>query len=66
MDAVDLRTLPRAERLVGIQAPYPFQQPLATQHLMATGDAAAKVVGDVEERVVAVGDAAVEREKRSS
>ena len=30
---------------------------------MATGDAAVKIVGDIEERAVAIGDAGVERQE---
>ena len=62
-DAIDLLALPRAQSLVRVEAPDAFEQALAAQHLVAAGDAAAKVVGDVEEGAVAVGDAAVEREQ---
>ena len=62
-DAVDLLALARAQALVRIEAPDAFEQALAAQHLVAAGDAAAEVVGDVEEGAVAVGDAAVEREQ---
>ena len=65
-DAVDLLALPRAQPLVRIEAPDAFEQALAAQHLVAAGDAAAEVVGDVEEGAVAVGDAAVEREQLAS
>src|SRR4051812_6568844 len=62
-DAVDRFALARAEPLAGIETPRAREQALAAQHLVAAGDAAMKVVRDVEERAVAVGDAAVEREQ---
>ena len=62
-DAVDLFRLARAQRLVRIEAPDPFQQALAPQDFVAAGDAAPEPVGDVEDRAVAVGDAGIERQK---
>ena len=55
--------LARAQPFVRIEAPDAFEQALPAQHLVAAGDAAVEVVGDVEEGAVAVGDAAVEREQ---
>ena len=48
--------------LVRVQAPDAFEQALAAQHLVAAGDAAVEIVGDVEEGGVAIGDARIERE----
>ena len=62
-DAVDRLALAGAQALARIEAPRAFEQALAAQHLVAAGDAAVEVVGDVEEGAVAVGDAAVEREQ---
>src|SRR5689334_778420 len=62
-DAVDLVLLAGAEALVRIEAPQAFHQALAAQDLVAAGDAAVKIVGDVEEGAVAVGDAGIEREQ---
>ena len=45
-----------------VQAPDAFQQTLAAQHFVATGDAARETVGHVEQRSIAVGDLRVERE----
>ncbi len=54
---------PGRQRLVGIQAPDALEQALAAQHLVAAGDAAGEVVGDVEEGAVAVGDARIQRQQ---
>src|SRR5688572_8965211 len=62
-NAVDLLHLPGAEPLGGIEAPEPLHQSLPPQDFMAAGDAAVKIVGDVEERAVAIGDAGVERQE---
>ena len=40
---------PGLEPLVRVEAPDAFEQALAAQHLVAAGDAAVEVVGDVEE-----------------
>src|SRR3954447_11078653 len=52
-----------AQALVRIEAPQALHQALPSQHLMAAGDAAVKIVGDVEEGAVAIGDAGIEREQ---
>ena len=59
-DAIDFRRLPRRKRFGRIEAPGAPQQPLAAQDLVAAGDAAGEVVGDVEEGAVAVGDARIQ------
>src|ERR1700720_1742382 len=62
-DAVDLGHLARAEPLGGIETPEPLHQPLPPQDFMTPGDAAVEIVGDVEERAVAIGDAGIERQE---
>src|SRR5712664_2946320 len=62
-DAVDLLHLAGAEALGRIEAPDSFQQPLPPQNFVTAGDAAVKIVGDVEKRAVAVGDAGIESEQ---
>ena len=52
-----------AESFGGIEAPQSLHQSLPPQDFMAAGDAAVKIVGDIEERAVAVGDAGVERQQ---
>ena len=64
-DAVDRLALPRAQSLGGVEAPRALEQPLTTQHFVASGDAAAEVVGDVEERAVAIGDPGIERAEQT-
>src|SRR5437867_5399091 len=59
-DAVNLLHLTRAEYLGRIETPDSLEQALPPQDFMAAGDAAVKIIGDVEERTVAVGDAGVE------
>src|SRR3954451_25121474 len=63
VDAVDLVLLAGAEALVRIEAPQALHQALPAQHLMAAGDAAVKIIGDVEEGAVAIGYAGIEREQ---
>ena len=63
IDAVDLVHLAGAEALVRIEAPDALHQALPPQHFVAAGDAAVKIVGDVEEGAVAIGDAGIEREQ---
>src|ERR1700724_1414373 len=60
-DAVDLLDLPGAQAFGRIEAPDSLHQPLPPQHFVAAGDAAVEIVGDVEERAVAIGDAGIER-----
>src|SRR6266498_765167 len=60
VNAVDLLALAGAQALLRIEAPDALQQALAAQHFVTAGDAAAELVGDVEERRVAIGDPAVE------
>ena len=62
-DAVDLLHLSRAQAFGGIETPESLHQPLPPQDLMAAGDAAVEIVGDVEERAVAIGDAGIERQQ---
>src|SRR5713226_10612202 len=62
-DAVDFLHLAGAEALGGIETPDTLEQSLPPQNLMTAGDAAVKIVGDVEERAVAVGNAGVERQE---
>src|SRR5215218_8302511 len=62
-DAVDLGHLPGAEPLGGIETPEPLHQSLPPQDFVTAGDAAVKIVGDIEERAVAVGDAGIERQQ---
>src|SRR6266702_5310981 len=62
-DAVDLLHLARAEALGRIETPDSLEQALPPQDFMAAGDAAVKIIGDVEERAVAIGDAGIERQE---
>ena len=63
VDAIDRLRLPGTQILGRIEAPAPFEEPLAAQHLVAAGDHAVKAVGDVEERGIALGDGTVEGEQ---
>src|SRR3569623_221560 len=62
-DAGDLLHLPGGEALMRIKAPDAVHQSLPPQHLVAAGDAAMEIVGDVEEGAVAIGDAGIECEQ---
>ena len=62
-DAVDLLHLAGTEALGGIETPDSLHEPLAAQDFMTAGDAALKIVGDVEECTVAVGDPGIERQQ---
>src|SRR6266700_3495102 len=62
-DAVDLLQLTGAEAFMRIEAPQPLHQALPPQYFMAACDAAVEVIGDVEERAVAIGDAGIERQE---
>src|SRR3977135_566231 len=62
-DAVDLLHLARAQALGRIETPDALHQPLPPQDLVTAGDTAVKIIGDVEEGAVAVGDAGIEREQ---
>ena len=55
-DAVNFIELAGAQRFVLIKAPDAFEQALAAQHFVQTGDAAAEAVRRIEEGGVAVGD----------
>ena len=46
-----------------IEAPHPLHQSLPAQHFVAAGDAAVKIVGDVEEGAVAIGHPRIERKQ---
>src|SRR5215218_824502 len=62
-NAVDLPHLAGAEALIRIEAPESLHQTLSPQNFVATGNAAMKVVGDIEERAVAIGDAGIKRQQ---
>src|ERR1035437_2930848 len=62
-DAVDLMDLAGAEPHGGIETPDALQQPLPPQNFVTAGDAAVKIIGDVEEGAVAVGNAGIERQE---
>src|SRR2546429_5658097 len=62
-DAVDLLQLARAEALGRIETPDALEQALPPQDFVAARDAAVKIVGDIEECAVAIGDAGVERQQ---
>ena len=62
-DAVDLFHLTRTEPLRRVEAPDSLHQALPPQDLVTAGDAAVKIVGDIEERAIAVGDARIQRQK---
>src|SRR5882757_3922944 len=62
-DAVDFSQLPGAQGLRRIEAPDALHQSLPPQNFVAAGDAAVKIIGDVEEGAVAVGDARIERQE---
>src|SRR5882757_6982473 len=62
-DAVDFSQLPGAQGLRRIEAPDALHQSLPPQNFVTAGDAAVKIVGDVEEGAVAVGDARIERQQ---
>src|SRR3546814_4737690 len=55
--------LTRAEAFSRVEAPDAGQQALTVQDLVAAGDAAVEVVGDIEEGGVAVGDPGVQPEQ---
>jgi hypothetical protein len=56
IDAVNLSELVGAQRFVFIEAPDTFEQALAAQDFMQTGDAASVAVRGIEEGGVAIGD----------
>src|SRR4051812_29844355 len=62
-DAVDFAQLSRTQTLLRVEAPDALHQALAAQDFMTAGDAAMKIVGDVEQRAVAIGDASIERQQ---
>src|SRR5688500_10420027 len=49
VNSVDFFVLTRAQALIRVQAPDAFEQSLAAQHLVQSGDAPGKTVGGVEE-----------------
>lgn len=55
-DTIDLLKLTGTERFMLVEAPQTFEQALAAQDLVKTGDAAAEGVRSVEEGGVAVRD----------
>lgn len=56
IDAVNLFFLAGTESLTRIEAPNAFEQALAAQHFVQTGDTSREIVGCVEEGRVAIGD----------
>src|SRR5438270_8059465 len=62
-DAVDLFHLTRTEPLRRVEAPDALHQALPPQDLVTAGDAAVKIVGDVEEGTVAIGNTGVQRQQ---
>ena len=61
--AIDFCGLTFAQPLGRIHAPDALEKPLTTQHLMTTCNAPVKVVSDVEESRIAVGDARIQGEE---
>src|SRR5690242_19731252 len=55
-DAVDLFALAKSERFIRVEAPDAFEQALAPQNLVDTGDAAAKAIRHIKEGGVGVSD----------
>jgi hypothetical protein len=49
--------------LRGVEAPDSFQQSLPAQDLMAARDDALEVIGDVEDRRIAIGDLGIQRKE---
>src|SRR5262249_58873330 len=64
-DAIDFLLLAGTEAFIGIEAPQALHQTLPAQHFVAARDAAVEIVGNVEERAVAIRDAGVQREQIS-
>src|SRR3954469_21412739 len=62
-DPVDFLQLAGTETFRGIEAPDALHQSLPPQDFVTAGDAAVKIIGDVEEGAVAVGDARIERQQ---
>ena len=54
--AIDLGHLSDAQRLIGVEAPGPFEQPLAPQYFVEAWDASGEPVRGVEKRRIRVGD----------
>ena len=52
---VDLRKLAWAERFVLVETPEAFEQALAAQDFVQTGDATSEAVGRIEEGGIAIG-----------
>lgn len=55
-DAINLRKLAGAERLVLVETPEAFEEALAAEDFVEAGDAARKTVRGIEEGGIAVGD----------
>src|SRR4051794_11211777 len=62
-DPVDFCHLPKAKAFSRIEAPDALHQALPPQDFVATGDAAVEIIGDIEKRAVAVGNARIERQQ---
>src|SRR5262245_4785673 len=60
IEAINLRGLTWTQYVVGIETVRRAHQALAAKDLVAAGDAARKVVCDVEDHTVAVGDLSIE------
>ena len=63
MDAINFLQLSGTQCFMFIKAPKPFEQSLASQNFMKSGDAATESVGGVKECSVAIGDFHSESEK---
>src|SRR5262245_9639054 len=57
---VDLATLPWTEPFIGVQTPNAFHQSLATKNLVTARNTAAKPVGDIKKRRIAIRDPRIE------
>src|SRR5437016_1542275 len=56
INAINFRKLAGAEGFIFVEAPKSFQQTLATQHFMDSGDATSKAIRGIEEGGIAIGD----------
>lgn len=53
-DAINFGKLATAHRLMFIETPHAFHQPLSPQHFMQAGNATTEVVGGIEDGSIAV------------
>jgi hypothetical protein len=56
VNPIDLCSLPRAEPLLGIEAPDSVEEPLTPEYLVAARNAAEEVIPHVEQSSVAISD----------